>query len=133
MLFRSRRAIGLQRDGSDARLHAFVLAGDTRAEGWIKALLQQQLPAQAYGRLLLSPDAQTPLALQAAGRQVCSCFNVSEPAIVKALATCAGDGPQRLATLQARLQCGTHCGSCLPEVKRLVQTHQPQYAVPLSA
>ena len=128
-----RRAIGLQRAGADARLHAFVLAGDTRAEGWIKALLQQQLPAQAYGRLLLSPNAQAPLALQAAGRQVCSCFNVSEPAIVKALATCAGDGPQRLATLQARLQCGTHCGACLPEVKRLVQAHQPPHAMPLSA
>jgi assimilatory nitrate reductase catalytic subunit len=34
-----RRAIGLQRTGDDAQLRAFVLAGDTRAEGWIKALL----------------------------------------------------------------------------------------------
>jgi assimilatory nitrate reductase catalytic subunit len=116
-----RRAIGLRRDGADARLQAFVLAGDTRAEGWIKALLLLQLPAQAYGRLLLSPDARPPQALAPAGRQVCTCFNVGEAAIVETLATCAGPAPDRLAALQGRLNCGTQCGSCLPELRRLVQ------------
>ena len=116
-----RRAIGLQREGADARLRAFVLAGDTRAEGWIKALLLQHLPAQAWGRQLLSPDAQAPQALAPAGRQVCTCFNIGESAIVETLATCGGPLPQRLATLQDRLKCGTHCGSCLPELRRLAQ------------
>jgi len=116
-----RRAMGLVRDGADARLQAFVLAGDTRAEAWIKALLMQQLPAQAYGRLLLSPEAQAPVALAPAGRQVCTCFNVTEPAIAEVLAGCSGGAAQRLATLQDRLKCGTNCGSCLPALKQLVQ------------
>jgi len=116
-----RRAMGLVRDGDNARLQAFVLAGDTRAEVWVKALLLQQLPAQAYGRLLLSPEAQAPVALAPAGRQVCTCFNVAEPAIVETLATCSGSAVQRLASLQERLKCGSNCGSCIPELKRLVQ------------
>ena len=124
-----RRAMRLVRDASsangaqgDAKLQGFVLAGDTRAEAWIKALLQQELPAQAYGRLLMSAEAKAPVALAPLGQQVCTCFNVSEPAILQSLATCTGSAAQRLATLQGRLQCGTNCGSCLPALKKLVQT-----------
>jgi assimilatory nitrate reductase catalytic subunit len=116
-----RRAIGLHSTGADAQLRAFVLAGDTRAEGWIKALLLQRLPAQAFGSQLLSPNAQAPQALAPAGRQVCTCFNVGEPAIVDTLAGCDGNLMQRLTTLQDRLKCGTNCGSCLPELRRLAQ------------
>ena len=43
-----RRAVRLARDGDDARLAGFLLAGDTRAEAWIRTLLQDELPAQAY-------------------------------------------------------------------------------------
>jgi len=120
-----RRAIGLQRQGSDALLQAFVLAGDVRAEAWIKALLVQQLPAQAFGRLLLRPDAVAPVALAPAGRQVCTCLNVGEPAIRSTLASCTGNAAQRLAGLQQALGCGTQCGSCLPEVRRLVAASAP--------
>ena len=42
-----------------------LLAGDTSAEAWLKTLLLQELPAQAYGRLLLAPGAKAPGALQA--------------------------------------------------------------------
>jgi len=79
-----------------------VLAGDTRAEGWIKALLLQQLPAQAFGSRLLSPNARTPQALAPAGRQVCACLNIGEAAIVEALAACEGPPAQRLTVLQDR-------------------------------
>ena len=115
-----RRAIGLETAGSDVRLQAFVLAGDIRAEAWIKDLLQQQLPAQAFGRQLLRPDATAPVALQPAGRQVCTCLNVSEPSILGALASCGGPDGQRLQQLQQRLGCGTQCGSCVPTLQRLV-------------
>ena len=115
-----RRAIGLQRQDGDARLHAFVLAGDVRAEAWIKTLLLERLPAQALGRQLLRPDAVAPVALAPAGRQVCTCLAVGESAIREALATGHGDALQRLAALQQALGCGTQCGSCLPEVRSLV-------------
>ena len=115
-----RRTMGLVRDGDDAKLQAFVLAGDIRAEGWVKALLQQELPAQAYGRLLLSPEAAAPLALQARGQQICTCLNIDQPAIEAVLADCNGSPAARLGQLQDRLRCGTQCGSCVPALKRLV-------------
>jgi len=120
-----RRSMGLLQQGTDMRLQAFVLAGDTSAEAWVKALLQDGLPAQTYGRLLLSPNATPPLALAPRGAQVCSCFNVTEPAINTALAGCHGTPEQRLASLQQQLKCGTNCGSCLPALKRLVQASAP--------
>lgn len=121
-----RRAMRLVRVGEkEARLDAFLLAGDTRAEAWIKALLQDQLPAQAYGRQLLAPGAKAPVALPARGRQVCSCFNVGAPAIEQHLAAAAGSDDQRLASLQSSLKCGTNCGSCVPELKRLVRAVFP--------
>ena len=116
-----RRAMGLVREGDDAKLQAFVLAGDIQAEVWVKALLQQQLPAQAYGQLLLMPKAQAPMALVPKGKQVCTCLNLDQPAIVAVLCACHGSAAERLAMLQGRLRCGTECGSCVPELKRLVQ------------
>ena len=110
-----------QADGSQ-RLDAMLLGGDISAEAWVKAVLQGELPAQAYGRLLLSPGATPPVAVVARGRQVCSCFDVSEPRIVDQLRRCGGSEDARLSQLQQALQCGTQCGSCVPELKRLVRT-----------
>ncbi len=120
-----RRAIRLVRSDSTTRLDAFLLAGDTSAEGWIKTLLQEQLGAQEYGRLLLRPGARPPVALQSRGRAVCSCFGVSQADIEASLRTTTGTAEQRLAALQAAWSCGTNCGSCIPELQRLVR------AVPL--
>jgi assimilatory nitrate reductase catalytic subunit len=119
------RAVRLQRVGNEARLEAFLLSGDTRAEAWIKAVLQDELPAQAYGRLLLAPGAKPPLAVQQRGKLVCSCFNVAAPAIEHHLAASTGDATQRLVSLQDKLRCGTNCGSCVPELKRLVRAILP--------
>ncbi|HVE54911.1 MAG TPA: molybdopterin-dependent oxidoreductase, partial [Ramlibacter sp.] len=120
-----RRSIRVRRDGADLRLEAVLLAGDTSAEVWLKALLLQELPAQAYGRLLLSPGAKAPVALQAKGKQVCSCFGVEAPAIERHLSTAEGTPEQRLASLQSGLRCGTNCGSCVPELKRMVRALLP--------
>ncbi len=121
------RAARLQRDG-DGRvtLQAFMLAGDTSAQVWIKALLQDKLDAQTYGRLLLSPGGKAPLAIEAKGAQICTCFNVTETAINAQLASCTGSEPERLGQLQSALQCGTNCGSCIPQLKKLVRTSVPQ-------
>ena len=55
-----RRTMKLVREGGQARLEGFLLAGDTSAEAWIKTLLQDSLPAQSYGRLLLVPGSKAP-------------------------------------------------------------------------
>jgi assimilatory nitrate reductase catalytic subunit len=120
-----RRAVKLERTADNAELTGFVLAGDTSAEVWIKTLLQDQLPALAYGRLLLAPGAKAPVAVKARGKQVCTCFNVSEEAIRTELANCRGFEDERLGQLQTALKCGTNCGSCLPEVRKMVRMSMP--------
>ena len=118
-----RRAARLARmPNGSAQLQGFVLAGDTSAEAWIKTLLQDQLEAQSYGRLLLSPGAKAPISIQSKGAQVCTCFNVTEPAINAQLKLCSGNDDERLSQLQTALQCGTNCGSCVPQLKRLVRS-----------
>ncbi|VTU23506.1 nitrate reductase [Variovorax sp. RA8] len=116
-----RRAARLVRDGEDARLEAFLLAGDTRAEAWIKAILQDRLPAQAYGRQLLKPGATAPTGIAARGKTICSCFGITQTAIEERLADTPGSDGERLGALQGALKCGTNCGSCLPELKRMVR------------
>ena len=118
-----RRTARLLRTEGATRLEGFVLAGDVRAEAWIKPLLQDELPAEAYGRLLLMPGAKAPVAVVAKGKQVCTCFNVSEDDIGAQLQTSRGSDDQRLAALQSGLKCGTNCGSCIPELRRLVRAH----------
>ncbi|HEY9222603.1 MAG TPA: (2Fe-2S)-binding protein, partial [Variovorax sp.] len=107
-------------DPHQARLDAFLLGGDTRAEAWLKPLLQDRLPAQAFGRRLLRPGATAPVPMQARGKVVCSCFGVTETAIRRQLPRCAGTDRERLAALQGELKCGTNCGSCLPELQRML-------------
>ena len=119
-----RRAVRLQRGqaaGDAAHVVGLLLAGDTRAEAWIKALLQDQLPAQDFGRQLLSFQQSAPVAVAARGRTVCNCLGVGETAIAGTLAGCAGSDAARLAQLQGALRCGTQCGSCVPELQRMVR------------
>ncbi|MDP2262597.1 MAG: molybdopterin-dependent oxidoreductase [Hydrogenophaga sp.] len=120
-----RRTVRLLREGGATTLDGFVLAGDTRAEAWIKPLLQDGLPAASYGRQLLMPGAKAPIAVAARSRQVCTCLDVSEDAINRELPRCTGNESQRLAALQGNLQCGTKCGSCIPELRRLVRAVLP--------
>jgi assimilatory nitrate reductase catalytic subunit len=120
-----RRAMRLVRHGNEARLEAFLLAGDTSAQAWIKTLLQDELPAQAYGRLLLVPGAKAPVAVQSRGKQVCTCLNVTDAAIHAHLGSCVGSEEQRFASVQSSLKCGTSCGSCVPELRRIVRSVMP--------
>jgi assimilatory nitrate reductase catalytic subunit len=120
-----RRAALLDRQGDKTTLRAVLLAGDTSAESWIRSLLQQELPAQSYGRLILLAGAKAPVAMPARSRQVCTCFNVNEDAITGTLAQCSGNDSERLTALQQTLKCGTNCGSCVPELQRMVRRVVP--------
>jgi assimilatory nitrate reductase catalytic subunit len=63
-------------------------------------------------QLFGSPADMSP---SASDRAVCACFKVPESAIRSAVAAGAS-----LAKLQEELKCGTNCGSCVPELRRLV-------------
>ncbi|MDE2592755.1 MAG: molybdopterin-dependent oxidoreductase [Burkholderiales bacterium] len=127
-----RRSMKLDRHPDGLRLEAFVLAGDISAEAWIKPLLQDELLADAYGRALLSPGAEPPVKVESKGRQVCTCFNVTEPHIVDTLKQCQGDIDSRLAQLQGQLKCGTNCGSCIPELRKIIKLHPLDASTPTS-
>jgi assimilatory nitrate reductase catalytic subunit len=144
-----RRTARLVRAGEQTTLAGFLLAGDTSAEAWISTLLKDELPAQAYGRMLLLPGAKPPVAVQSRGTVVCSCLNVTDLAIDQHLSLVReggstmgylGTDEQRLASLQQTLKCGTQCGSCVPELKRRVrsapsaqsaQTLPPRRVIPI--
>ena len=122
-----RRLLRLRDEGRDARLQALLLVGEQPAADWLRALWQDASPVIDYGRQLLSPDAAVPSGVVARGRQICNCFDVSEPQIRACLMGVEGLPARRLAALQGQLKCGTQCGSCLPELRRL------EKAVPATA
>ena len=117
---------------SDTTLDAFVIAGDTSAEGWLKALLQSQQSAKAYGRRLLMTGHTPPVALASVGTTVCTCVGVPDVAIQTHLAQSAPqDNESCLSDLQSTLKCGTQCGSCVPELRRMIRLHlTPEAATP---
>ncbi|PAU74519.1 nitrate reductase [Halomonas salipaludis] len=51
------------------------------------------------------------------GPTICSCHQVGQKAIVSAIR----DGDTSVEALGARLACGTQCGSCIPELKSLLE------------
>ncbi len=54
--------------------------------------------------------------LEPTGAIICSCFQVGDFAIRKAIS----EGCPDLGMLSERLKCGTNCGSCIPELKALL-------------
>ena len=99
---------------------AVSLRGDWSAEIWLKEYLVSALPVASLGSLLLKPSSIAPTGFKSRGRIVCNCLNVGENEIASALESLAGNVALRLDALQQRLRCGTQCGSCLPELKRMV-------------
>ena len=105
----------------DGRLESMSLAGDIAAERWLRDYLEGGQPVAALGRLLLSPSPKAPQGFKARGRIVCNCFNVAETEIAETLASQAAESPDdALCSLQDKLKCGTSCGSCVPELKKMV-------------
>jgi len=83
---------------------------------WLIALLAEDRPlGDADRRALLSGRA--PLDAVSEGRIVCSCFQVGIDRIAAAV---RNEGLADTAALGRRLQCGTNCGSCLPELRGII-------------
>jgi assimilatory nitrate reductase catalytic subunit len=100
----------------DGIVQSVCLAGETAAQDWLKNMMMQGASADAMRSWILAPVAVPPRGSFNRGAVVCNCFDVSAVEINAVLATGAD-----LAQLQGRLKCGTECGSCLPELKRMVQ------------
>ncbi|MFX7878981.1 (2Fe-2S)-binding protein, partial [Acinetobacter baumannii] len=65
-------------------------------------------------RLLLSGKSVDGVASD--GPVVCACFGVGRKAICGAIA----EGSRTPTDIGAKLKAGTNCGSCIPELKRLI-------------
>ena len=118
-----RRAVQLSAPDTQGRrrLQGFLTAGDSRSARWLKTLLQEAAPMDWSARQWLMASEAPPKGAAQASRQVCSCLNVRENAITACLQIQHGSEDQRLSGLQSQLRCGTQCGSCLPELRRIVR------------
>ena len=91
------------------------LVGETLAAEWLKEVMTQHGLPEEVRRWALAPVSAPPAGKRGRGRIVCNCLDVSEQEIVQALQQGAD-----LASLQSKLKCGTECGSCVPELKRIL-------------
>lgn len=114
-----RKAVGKRVRIEEGRIVSLRLAGETIARDWLKSLWSEGQADADLHRWLLAPLSTPPgtASGKKAGKTLCNCLNVSEAAV------CAGIGRGLdLDGLKQELKCGTSCGSCVPEIKRLLAT-----------
>ncbi|HEY4834316.1 MAG TPA: molybdopterin-dependent oxidoreductase [Bradyrhizobium sp.] len=99
------------------RIATCLFVGPARDAGdWdvVKSLFAADALNDDQRRMLLSGKSMDGLA--STGPIVCACFGVGRTTICDAIATGAGTA----AEIGAKLKAGTNCGSCIPELKRLI-------------
>src|SRR5882672_9500813 len=95
---------------ANGRITGARLSGDTTAAAWLKEQMRNAVVVPPGLALAPRPAAAgTPR-----GRIVCNCFEVSEADVRAAVAHGAD-----LQGVQRSLKCGTSCGSCVPQLRRL--------------
>jgi assimilatory nitrate reductase catalytic subunit len=103
----------------DARLSGILLAGEDQASNWLRAAMKDGVPIDALRRWIFAPRAEPPVAAAAPRKVICNCLDVSEDAIRREIAAGAD-----LPALREKLKCGTSCGSCVPEIRRMLAVPQ---------
>ncbi|HWU33726.1 MAG TPA: molybdopterin-dependent oxidoreductase [Methylovorus sp.] len=94
------------------------LIGETLAAEWLREIMTEGQFSDALRRWALAPLSAPPTGQRSRGKIVCNCLNVAENEIIDTIQMGAD-----FITLQNKLKCGTQCGSCVPELKKLVQLH----------
>jgi assimilatory nitrate reductase catalytic subunit len=118
----AKRQVAKKAVAEDGRLVGVRLAGETLAQSWLKrAMAEDELDANLI-RFALAPSTKPPVSV-VPRNIVCKCADVSDVQIRTVLAEGAG-----LGQLQDRLKCGTFCGSCVPEIRKMVAEYVKQEA-----
>ena len=102
---------------AEGRIETCLFVGPAHDAGdWdvVKHLFAADMLSDDQRRMLLSGKSIDGLA--SAGPIVCACFGVGRTTICDAIAEGAGSA----AEIGVRLKAGTNCGSCIPELKRLI-------------
>ena len=102
----------------DDQVTGVRLMGETLAADWLKDVMSSGSFSNDLRRWALAPLVAPPTGQRGRGKIVCNCLDISQNEIVENIELGAD-----LLTLQAKLKCGTECGSCVPELKKLVQLH----------
>ena len=123
-----RRDIGRKIRIKDGKLAAVRLSGDAAAKDWLQDWLVQGTVVSHLTRVLLAPSAKPPQDFAPRGRVICNCLNIAESEIMTQLKTMPMQSTNKLALIQNALNCGTECGSCLPELRRMIQTETREAA-----
>ncbi|MCB6182207.1 molybdopterin-dependent oxidoreductase [Leeia sp. TBRC 13508] len=101
----------------NSQLTGFRLAGETKAAGWLGECVKQG-GGWSWPRLqAFAPRATPPNGALTVSKTICNCVGVTDTAIKAAI-----EGGADFQTLQKELKCGTQCGSCVPEIKRMFLT-----------
>jgi assimilatory nitrate reductase catalytic subunit len=111
----AKRGICKQALMEEGKLLGVRLTGETVARDWLKEIIAQGTDAQSLRPWLFAPLSAPPAGQSQRGRIICNCLDVSEEEIMSEFRSGLD-----LSAIQAKLKCGTQCGSCLPELKRLV-------------
>ncbi len=111
----SKRGISKRVMIEDGIVKGARLTGETAARDWLKDIMAQGTSADTVRKWVLAPVASPPAGSRNRGRVICNCVDVAEQQIQDQIARGAD-----LSALQEKLKCGTECGSCVPELKRLV-------------
>jgi assimilatory nitrate reductase catalytic subunit len=102
---------------ADDHIDSCLFVGPAHDAGdWdvVKRLFAADALSDDQRRMLLSGQSTDGLA--SAGPVVCACFGVGRTAILAAI----GEGARTSAEIGLKLKAGTNCGSCIPELKRLI-------------
>jgi assimilatory nitrate reductase catalytic subunit len=105
----------------DGQLESALFLGPAAAAphwGAVKALFDASAMTDIERRMLLSGRAADGLA--DSGPVVCACFGVGLNVIRDAIGSKAAINVEAIGKV---LRAGTNCGSCLPELKRIVHEH----------
>jgi assimilatory nitrate reductase catalytic subunit len=94
------------------------LVGETLATDWLKEVMTSGEFTAELRRWALAPLSNPPAGQHSRGKIICNCLDVAENDIIETIQLGAD-----LITLQNKLKCSTECGSCVPELKRLVTLH----------
>ena len=114
------RSITKKAIAKDGRLLGIRLGGETLAMGWLQDAMADDALDTSLIRFALAPIAKPPKQAPARSPVVCKCGDVTEAQIRAELVAGAS-----LTEAQDRLKCGTFCGGCLPELKKMAVAAQP--------
>jgi assimilatory nitrate reductase catalytic subunit len=104
----------------DGRLEVYLLLERTAkipARGWLIEQFGQDQIGMAERRSLLR--GQPPQGNHDPGPTICACFSVGANAIAEAIRS----GCVSVEAVGQRLRAGTNCGSCRPEISRMIPAH----------